>query len=195
MKDQAAKVVIYLVLGSLAALAAMSLYKVVKPERTEYERIARANNWDVDRYVFLRNVTDKISFKRELTADEWAALKSILVSAPELDLRVRAMPLLGKMSETPYRMEAIQLAKDGLSDRDEHVVALALLNLQQLNAPGWQDRAKKLLTHSSSTVRKRAAALLKQGPTKERQHLRQSSHRVLALKTDSFYTTFVNLER
>ena len=140
----------------------MSVYRVVRKAPSEYERVAHENGWDVDRYLTLRQITDKADRNENLTDDDWRGLVFILLKAPnsEVAMKVRASTVLSRQKGTVREKDAIEVAKLLLKDNEDILVTQGLQTLKQLDAPGWQEDAEGLKKHKSPHVRTRVTEIL-----------------------------------
>lgn len=120
---------------------------------------ARRQGYDVDEYIDLVALTDKCVERGEtLTTQEWDRAKHYVTSGDDR-FRTRAQALLRAQDKSPYRDEAIQFARGMLQDREEHVVAGALVILVRMGVSDRDELVQRYKSDLRPAVKEMAVAL------------------------------------
>lgn len=135
------------------------LWLILRPHHDpELVRLAKLNHYDVDDYVYSRDVLKKVSAGEPVTMEEWQKVKEF-IQGTNSNFRALNAGYLKFANDTEFEDQAIQLSHDLLDDPDPYIRAMALLNLYKLGAPGWQDIIQANLQSDVEPMRNTAARI------------------------------------
>lgn len=155
MKQKTVAVSIFLVVIVVASVLTWRHFSV----SPALAATAKRQGYDVAAYADVVALSEKCFERRELlTADEWARAKRYVMSDNDR-FRNRAQALLRAQEKSPFRDEAIHLARQMLLDREEHVVAGALVTLFRMGVPDKSELVQRYKNDPRPAVKEMAEAL------------------------------------